>query len=204
MGAVIGAHVLLNEVIKAKMSPPKRPIINARTGEAHVAGLHERVPRPRRGGHGAEQQNAGLVDGAAQRHARRGVDEAAAVLATLEVAEGVLAEGGIRCLHQCHCNHSVVACLGTLPQIQDSLAASFILFDGEKPGESFRCAGCRLNRAPARRIRFHAGQRWPSGSRWWRRAESRRARPWPCSSWLRQRRRNQVGGRAANRAAGRR
>ena len=69
------------------------------TGE--VAGLKEEMPGPGRGGDGAKEQNAGLVDGAVDGHAVGEVGDAS-VTGALQVAEGVFAECGIGRFHQWH------------------------------------------------------------------------------------------------------
>ena len=62
----------------------------------------ELAPCPRRRHDRAQQQKAGLVHRAAQRHTRCGVHQVAAVLAARSIAESVLAERRIRSLEKCH------------------------------------------------------------------------------------------------------
>ena len=72
-----------------------------------VARLKEGVPGEGSGGDGAEEQDAGLVDGAVERHAVGCIHDAA-VACSGDVAEGVLAEGRIRCLEEWHGVFSVL------------------------------------------------------------------------------------------------
>ena len=82
-----------------------------RRNAGRIVGLKEGVPRPVGGCQGAEQQNAGFVHGAAEGHARGGVD-GAAVPAAGKIAECILAESWIGCLHQGHSSFSIVQYVG--------------------------------------------------------------------------------------------
>src|ERR1017187_4875361 len=69
--------------------------------------LHKQAPGPGCGGDGTEQQNAGLVDGAAERHGA-GVCELSRPRAG-KVAEGVFAQRRVGGLDQCHGGLSPIA-----------------------------------------------------------------------------------------------
>jgi hypothetical protein len=140
-----------------------------------------------------------------KRHARAASTRLPPYWLLLKVAEGVLPRAGFAVLNSAiEIAPWCYAGLKVLRFMRDTLTAAFILMDSKKPARVSGAHSELLNPVPARRIRSHSAPLWPSGSRWRRRAECRRARPGPCSSWRRRRRRNRVGVRAANRAASRR
>ena len=87
-----------------------------RSDVGRIVGLQKQAPGPGRGGENANEQDAGLVDGAAQSHAGGGVNDAT-ILAAGKALKGFVAEGRIGSLHQGHGAFSVLqsvagVCLG--------------------------------------------------------------------------------------------